>query len=183
MPSSRPLLVLLALVLTVALAACSPTDTGPSGGVAPAEALPPAFDDGVPAPSGEVVLTLEVDDDVVDWDLATLGQLPQHDLTVLEPFLKTEHTFSGPAWGDVLQASGVDLAAAPTMELVALDDYVSEVPTDAATLQGLLLATAQDGEAIPLAEGGPIRLVFDDGNQTGANRNLWIWSLRSGRQL
>jgi hypothetical protein len=34
-----------------------------------------------------------------------------------------------------------------------------------------------DGGAIPIAEGGPIRIVFADGVASGANANQWIWSV------
>jgi hypothetical protein len=42
----------------------------------------------------------------------------------------------------------------------------------------VLLATRTgDGGAIPIAEGGPIRIVFADGVASGANANQWIWSV------
>ena len=163
---------LLPLTVAAVLAACS------GGGGLQAAPLPAAFDDGVPRPSGEVVLTVASPDGRHDFDLATLGLLEQHELTVLEPFVEREHTYRGPLWADVLRAAGVPLDGRD-VELVALDDFVTDIPTDAAALDGLLLASTEDGRPIPIAAGGPLRLVFPPGNETGANLNNWIWSLRT----
>lgn len=167
--------VLLATVAlaAVALAAC----TGPATEL-PSDPLPPAFADGVPEPTGEVVLTVTGPGGPHDFDLPTLQQLAQHDLTVLEPFVDQEHTYAGPLWGDVLRAAGIPLDGRD-VELVALDDFVTDIPADAASLDGLLLAVSEDGAPIPIADGGPLRLVFPPGNETGANLNNWIWSIRS----
>ena len=129
--------VLIAVALPLVLGACSSTavpDDAP---------LPAAFDQGVPEPSGDVVLTVANDDASHDWDLATLGILDQHDLTIFDQFADAEHTYTGPLWRDVLRASGVDVDAGREVELVALDDYVAEIPTDAETLRGVLLRTSR----------------------------------------
>jgi hypothetical protein len=34
-----------------------------------------------------------------------------------------------------------------------------------------------DGSPIPVAEGGPTRIVFRDGIPAGNNSEQWIWSL------
>lgn len=165
---------LLALGVAAALVGCSDTDAELTE-----QPLPAAFEDGVPEPTGDVVLTVTTGDGEHDWDLATLGRLPQHDLTILEPFVEEEHTYTGPLWADVLRASGVDLAEAGPVEVVALDDFVADIPTDAESLDGLLLAHQEDGEEIAIADGGPIRLVFPPDNPAGENRNNWVWSVRA----
>lgn len=167
----RPAHVLPALLLV--LAACS--SGAPSLPTAP---LPAAFDQGVPAPDGEAVLTVSTDGEAHDWDLATLELLEQHDLSIREPFVDEDHTYTGPLWADVLRASGVDLAAAETAEMVALDDFVADIPATPTALDGLLLAHLEDGEPIPIETGGPIRLVFPPDNPAGDNANNWIWSVR-----
>lgn len=161
-----------AAALAAVLATCS------GGAALPSDPLPAAFDQGVPPPSGEVVLTVETPDGSHDFDLATLELLEQHELTIVEPFVDAEHTYRGPLWADVLRAAGVPLDGRD-VELVALDDFVTDIPTDAGALDGLVLASTEDGEPIPIAAGGPLRLVFPPGNETGANLNNWIWSVRS----
>ena len=165
---------LLAVAAATALIGCS----GASAEL-PDHPLPAAFEDGVPQPTGDVVLTVTTVDTEHDWDLATLEELPQHDLTIVEPFVEQEHTYTGPLWADVLRASGVDLADAGPVEMVALDDFTADIPTDAETLDGLLLAHREDGAEIAVEDGGPIRLVFPPENPTGENLNNWIWSVRS----
>ena len=169
----RRVLIVLCLL---ALAACS---AEPTGGPAP---LPSAFDAGVPEVTGDVVLTVTTVDDVeVDWDLDTLAMLEQQQLTIVEPFIEEEQTFTGPLWADVLRASGIDLDAGHTIELMALDDYVAEIPTDPATLDRAVLAHLVDGDPIPIEEGGPIRLVYPPDNPAAENANNWIWSIRTAR--
>lgn len=144
--------------------------------------LPDAFADGVPAPADEVVLSLSVDTEVVDWDLATLGLLDQQELTILEPFVERTITFRGPVWVDVLRASGADVGpdGHELAVLTALDDYVTELPVAASALGETMLATSADDAPIGIDEGGPIRLVFPDDSPLAENANHWIWSLRSG---
>lgn len=143
--------------------------------------LPDVFGDGVPAPTQDVVLTVVTDDGDSDWDLPTLGLLAQQDLTIIEPFVDEEHTYTGPLWADVLRASGVDLDEGREVQLVALDDYVAEIPTDVDTLDGVVLASREDGEEIPVAAGGPIRLIWPPENPGAENNNNWIWSIRSAQ--
>lgn len=158
------------------LGAC--TSAGPdAAGDAP---LPAAFADGVPAPTGEVVLSITTDGDEAVWDLATLELLEQHELSMVEPFVDVETTFTGPLWVDVLRASGIDTGGDADIELRAIDDYVIVLPTDATAIGGTLLATGDAGEPIPVEFGGPVRLVFPDDVALGDNLNHWIWSLRWG---
>lgn len=163
---------LLPALLLVVVGCSNPTPTLPTS------PLPTVFDQGVPAPADEVVLTVAVSGEEHDWDLATLRLLEQHDLSIHEPFVEEDHTYTGPFWADVLRASGVDLEAAETAEMIALDDFVADIPVTPAALDGLVLAHLEDGEPIPIEAGGPIRLVFPPDNEVGDNANNWIWSVR-----
>jgi hypothetical protein len=176
-PARRRLSRALSFLLVCATVAACAADPG----VTELAPLPDAFSDGVPAPTEQVVLTVVTDDGDADWDLPTLGQLAQQDLTIIEPFVDEEHTYTGPFWADVLRASGVDLEGGQEARLVALDDYVAEIPAVVGFLDGVLLATREDGEAIPIAAGGPIRLIWPPENPGAENNNNWIWSIRSAR--
>lgn len=168
--------VLVACLL--ALAGCASEDDGPR------PALPSQFDDGVPTATGEIVLTVTTEaGDTVDWDLDTLAMLDQQQLTIVEPFIKEERTYTGPLWADVLRASGVDLDAGNEVELVALDDYVAQIPTDRTTLDRAVLAHLEDGQPLAIEDGGPIRLVYPPDNPASENDNNWIWSIRTARVL
>ncbi len=113
---------------------------------------------------GEVVASLDED------GLAALGMV---EATIEEPWLEEDIAFRGVWMADLLER--LDLTDR-TVHLHAIDDY--EVTFRPGDLEpgDALLAVRADGEPIPIAEGGPIRLVFlDDG--IGANRDLWIWSI------
>jgi hypothetical protein len=145
-------------------------------------ALPAMFDDGAPAPTGLVVLTIEGASAAADWDLLTLGELPQIERTQLEPFVAGERTFQGPLFVDVLRASGIDVTdgSMTEIDLVALDDFRATLPTDGDSLDGVMLATLDGGVPISLEDGGPIRIIFPDDNDLGDNLDNWVWSLRTG---
>ncbi len=144
--------------------------------------LPAAFDDGVPEPAGEVILSIETAGVVSEWDRQSLSELDQVERTQLEPFIQEVRTFRGPLLTHVLAASGVDVSAGSEaqIELIALDDFRATLPADASSLEGVMLATLDGGAIIPLEEGGPIRVIFPEENEVGENLNNWIWSLRSG---
>jgi hypothetical protein len=145
-------------------------------------ALPAVFDDGAPPPTGLVVLTIEGASATADWDLLTLGALPQIERTQLEPFVAGERTFQGPLLVDVLRASGFDVTdgSITEIDLVALDDFRATLPTDGDSLDGVMLATLDGGVLISLEDGGPIRIIFPDDNDLGDNLDNWVWSLRTG---
>lgn len=114
------------------------------------------------------------DGEPVSVDLASFDALPQQTLTTFEPFVKKDITFTGVGFADLLDAAA---ASGSSVTVHALDDYVRTM--DAAVLRepGVLLATRQAGELIPIAEGGPVRLVFPDGSEAGADSDLWVWSV------
>ena len=144
---------------------------------------PRAPDGRLPAPAGEPVLTItgriertnvertvRLDEDGLD----SLGRVR---VELYEPWVKQRMSFQGVWLADVLDAAGVD-GGATGLHLTALDNYQVDLPIDEVRAGGVLLATRNgDGGAIPIAEGGPIRMVFADGVEAGANANQWIWSL------
>ena len=171
MPAPRRLL--LALVALLVLAACGSTDTV----AATSAPLPEVFEEGVPDPAGDVLLTVDpLDGEPVDWDRAALELLPQRELTLFEPFIDEERTFTGPLWWDVLRASGVEPGR--DVDLVALDDYTASLPADPEVLARTVLALTDQGAPIPIDAGGPVRLVYPDGDALADNPNNWIWSIR-----
>lgn len=114
-----------------------------------------AAGDPVPQPRGKPVLRLRGaanrnDGGATAMDLATLERLPQVRLTVHEPFRKRTMTFQGVR----LRFSMAELAGSDAV-----------------------LATRADGRRIPVAEGGPLRVVFPAGTELGRNTDNWIWSV------
>ena len=59
---------------------------------------------------------------------------------------------------------------ATTIHVTALDDYQIDLPLAAVDAGGIFLATKRgDGEAIPIEEGGPTRIVYLGGAAAGAS--------------
>ena len=132
--------------------------------------------DVVPAPTGVAVLT--VGDGLsggVVFDLATLERAGMVAGELFEPFEKKRVTFTGVELKHVLAVAGVP--AGTDLHLVALDEYAVDLTAADVEAGGILLATSVDGKPIPIANGGPIRVVFLDDVELGKTTDLWIWSL------
>jgi hypothetical protein len=142
-----------------------------------------APDERLPVPAGDPVLTItgRVErgnvERAVRLDEAGLDTLGRVRVDLYEPWLKQRLRFQGVWLDDVLAATGID-AGAHDLHLTALDNYQVDIPVVDVREGGVLLATRTgDGGPIPIADGGPIRIVFADGVEAGANANQWIWSL------
>lgn len=142
----------------------------------------------LPRPEGPIVLTIaggtgrNAAAGASEIDFAALErELPQEELTVYEPFVKKDLTFTGVPMSDLLSAARVD-ATSGSLHLHALDDYTVELPLSEVVSEGLL-ATRVDGKRIAVAEGGPIRLVFGADSELGSNPDNWIWSVDSMRPV
>jgi len=153
---------------------------------APAPAVPEAVAvKPLPAPKGEPVLRIRgvkrgnVSANVTALDFATLDQAATEKLTILEPFVKRKMTFTGIPMGELLRRAGVD-PSARRLYLHALDDFTVDVPIAGLEDAGFL-ATRADGKTIPIAKGGPVRLVFSDDGKLARDTDNWIWSLDSAR--
>lgn len=166
------------LGLSFALAAC-----GAGGSNETAATTSVVVPSSIAAPAGAVVLTLKGDISVhnagraLDLDLATIEGLGSRSVTVYEPFEKREIEFEAVDLAAVLEAAGV-APGAESLHMTALDDYQVDLSIDDIRDGGVYLATRIAGEAIGVDQGGPIRIVFEDGIAAGKNPDQWIWSLR-----
>jgi hypothetical protein len=137
----------------------------------------------VPTPAGPTVLTLtgkigQVNDGAaLRLDPATLDQLGLVKVAVFDPWVKKELQLQGTWLNDLLDVAQ-PTAAAQGIHLTALDNYQVDVTMADIRAGGILLATKTgDGQPIPIAEGGPLRIVFVGGVPSGANADQWIWSV------
>ena len=136
----------------------------------------------VPAPTGEIVLSLtgalsrpNVGSNV-QFDMATLERLGLREGVVFEPWDKIDMRFTGVDLQRLLESAGAS-ANAKTIHITALDDYQVDVSMAEIRSGTIILATRQDGAPIPLDKGGPTRIVFGAGTTSGENPDQWIWSL------
>ena len=112
-------------------------------------------------------------------DFAGLDGLAREQVTIHEPFVKRDVTFTGVRVGELLRRAG-GTPSARHLNLHALDDYSVTLPIQAVASEGLL-ATRSNGKPIPIARGGPIRLVFPAAGELAANTDNWIWSIDAMR--
>jgi hypothetical protein len=141
----------------------------------------------LPAPSADAVLRItgvapgNVGATTTKLDFATIDAIATERVTVREPFLKRDVTFTGVRMSQLLRRAGVPLSAR-TLHMHALDDYTVDLPISTFATDGLL-ATRADGRPIAIAKGGPIRLIFTGDDRTASNTDNWIWSIDSMRAV
>lgn len=168
--------ILVTLGMTLALVGCAPAveevplaDENPYGGF-PVD--PPAAD--------ETILTLE-GGETLELSLEDLRAMPETSVTILEPFVQDTVTFDGVAFEALVAEAEIDLGS--TVETVALNDYIFEDSAQALVDAGAIIAYAEDGGAIAMDRGGPIRIVFAEESSYFEFLDAWNWSLRTIRAL
>lgn len=128
--------------------------------VAPAGAAP----DALPAPTGEVLLTVGGDiartngDGIARFDDAMLATLPQVSFATSTIWTKDRViTFTGPTLSAILDAVG---AEAGTIRARAVNDYVVEFATGEIGAEVPVVARLIDGARFGLRENGPLWVVY-----------------------
>ena len=187
MPRSRLLVQVIALILSGSLVATACGGGSDDSGVAAGRFAEVGEDslttkDAVPAPSGEVVLTVtgalsrpNVGSNV-QFDMATLERLGLREGVVFEPWEKIDMRFTGVDLQRLLDSVGASANAA-TIHITALDDYQVDLSMAEVRSGTIILATRQDGALIPVDNGGPTRIVFGTGTKSGENPDQWVWSV------
>lgn len=111
----------------------------------------------------------------VGMTMAQLEAMGTTTVTVFEPFVKKQQSFTGVRLSDVLDKAGI--ASTETIDTIALNDYEYAASVSSLEASDALLATQRDGEPIPYDQGGPVRLIFPDGSALAGNLDAWNWSL------
>lgn len=162
----------------------APTVSQPSGSTVlrPASLRP---GQPVPVPRAKPALTLTGAVSAVNrgptvaFDRADLERIGLVQVRVYEPWAKKDLDFRGVWLQDLLRVAGArpDLGG---VRITALDDYQVELSGAEVRAGGILVATgAGDGSALPVADGGPTRIIFVGGVPSGAKADQWIWSIKT----
>ncbi len=149
--------------------------------VAPASISP---GDPIPAPSGEVVLTVSGQisganvGDTLAFDMETLEKLRLVKYDVNDPWLKEKVTYSGVLLSDLIEVAGAPDAATEVIAF-ALDGYAAPIPVSEIESWPVLLATQSNGAHMTIENSGPTRIIFpyDLHNDVTAARNMSVWNL------
>lgn len=165
----------LATALVLALVGCSAGSEAPAPTASEEENAYGGFPIDPPA-SDEVVLTIEAESSV-DFTYAELQELAEVEIDILEPFVDEQQSFRGVPLAELLDRAGVPTDA--RIETIALNDYRYADTVGQWVDNDALLAVFRDGELIPMDEGGPIRIVFDEESPAFEVLDAWNWSLRT----
>ena len=170
--------VLLALVIGATLSGCSSSAVGAASTPSASAAVenpyggfpvdPPADD--------EVVLTV-TGTESIDYTMPELEALAQVESTINEPFVGLQQSFTGVELETLFEASGIELT--DTVSTIALNDYKYDDAASAFVGSKGMLALTRDGSIIPMDQGGPIRIVFPNGQDYSDFLDAWNWSLRT----
>ena len=178
-------LAVAAVALAVVTAACGGAPAGGSSTAGATVVAEPVIDPGnaVPAPEQAAVLTLtgKISSTnrgaTLQLDPATLDALGRQQVTVYEPFIRKTLGFQGVWLTDLLKVAQVT-GGATNLHLTALDGYQVDISmADAASGEFFVATRTGVGGPIPIADGGPLRVLIVDDAPSNATDNRWIWSL------
>ena len=140
----------------------------------------------LPSPEGTVVLSVTGRIGVTnaegraDFDLAMLGQLPQHEFNTLTPWTTQVHRYRGVLLRDLLDRVG---AEGERVRATALNQYHADLPPGVAGSYPLLLATHRDGEPMRVRDKGPIWILLPLSDHPELNlkqhHEMMVWQLRT----
>ena len=138
--------------------------------------------DGLPVPTGPVVLTIagaisETNvDGTAQFDVQMLQDLGVVEFATATNWTEGVITFTDPALGAVLDRVGAD---GTTLRAMAINDYFADMPLDEARQEGPILAFWMNGEEMSLRDKGPLWIIypFDDNadfrNEEIFRRSVW----------
>jgi hypothetical protein len=122
-----------------------------------------AADNGLPAPTGPVVLS--IDGQIgrrnagprADFDMAMIAALPQRSFEARTPWYAQARKFTGPLLRDLLQEAR---ATGTTLRLAALNDYRVDMPMEDSQRFGVIVARLLDDRPMAVRDKGPLFIVY-----------------------
>lgn len=118
--------------------------------------------------------------EAVDFDLAAIEQLPQHQFFTKTPWFAQPRKYTGVLVRDLLAAVG---GSGSTLKAMALNDYRVEIPAEDWTRNDVMVAYLLDDKPMAVRERGPLLIIypFDDRRElrTAIHYSRAVWQLRS----
>ena len=130
-----------------------------------------------PAQPGESILQVNIRGNITEYSFESLKKLPATTVELFEPFIKERSSFTGVALVDLFLAVGIK--SSDNVDTLALNEYRYVNFAGEFSASDGLLAYEQNGQPIPVDRGGPIRIVFPDGNPLSGLLDAWNWALSS----
>lgn len=148
--------------------------------------LAPALANDLPAPTGEIVLTVTGkigatnQDGAAVFDIDMLQAMGEVTFQTSTPWTEGVQSFSGVPLKALLQSVGVTEG---TLTAKAINDYAVEIPVSDAVVDGPILAYLQNGNPMSVREKGPLWVVYPydskDEYQAEVIYSRSIWQLIS----
>lgn len=113
----------------------------------------------------------------VSYSLDEITARGTSSLMILEPFAQANTEFTVIDFGSLLLDAG--LLPADRIVTIALNDYRYVDTVENFIAQNAKLAILENGEPIPVAKGGPVRIVFPTSSDYYVFLDAWNWSLAS----
>lgn len=121
----------------------------------------------------ETAVTLTIGSQV--FSLEELEKRGATEIEILEPFKKESTKFTVIDFDQLLIDSG--FTAEDRVETIALNDYRYTDTVRAFLDNDSLLAIYENGEPIPISDGGPVRIIFAESSAYYSVLDAWNWSL------
>jgi len=145
---------------TTAAATVAPLEENPYGG----------FPIDPPAPD-ETVITVTVGGVDHNYSLEQLAELVATTVTVYEPFIQSDSTFTGVELSVLFDESAI--TGEDSVKTVALNEYSYSNTAAAFADSGAILAYKQNGMPIAMDRGGPIRIVIPNDKPLSKVLDAW----------
>ena len=140
--------------------------------------------DDLPAPIGEIVLTMSGaigitnSGDTAVFDLAMLQDMPVTTFVTTTVWTDGPQEFSGLELVDLMAALGIEEG---TLRATAINDYAVDIPVSDAVEGGPILAYSQNGAIMSVRDKGPLWIVYPyDSNPAYKSEVVYsqsIWQL------
>jgi hypothetical protein len=123
----------------------------------------PALAEDLPAPTGDILLTVTGaisvmnQGDAAVFDLDMLKAVGEVTFKTTTPWTEGEQSFTGVPLEALMQAVGV---AGGTLTAKAINDYAIEIPVSDAVADGPIIAYLQNGDPMSVREKGPLWVVY-----------------------
>ena len=130
-----------------------------------------------PPAADEIVLTIVGPKETDEYTMNQLEKLVTDPVTIFEPFVKAEQTFSGVPLKTLFEAAGI--SSNDKISTLALNAYKYDDTAGNFTSNRGILALRRGSQLIPMDQGGPIRIIFPTNTKYFSFLDAWNWSLRS----
>jgi len=147
-------------------------------------AAAPALAEDLPAPTGEILLTVTGAigaanaGNAAEFDLDMLKAVGEVTFTTTTPWTEGEQSFTGVPLDALMQAVGVTEGM---LTAKAINDYAVQIPVSDAVSGGPIIAYLQNGEPMSVREKGPLWVVYPydskDDYQAEVIYSRSIWQL------